>query len=79
MAVLVAGVRTELATEKQAREEAEGTAGQMAELLAKEHANVRKAEEELRLAWAQVPMVEQRDLNPGKTALGRRAKRALGR
>ena len=79
MAVLVARVRTQLADEKQAREEAEATAGQMAALIAQEHERVRKAEEELRLAWAQVPMVEQRDLNPGKSSLSQRAKRALGR
>jgi seryl-tRNA synthetase len=79
MAVLVARVRTQLAEEKQAREDAEATAGQMAGLIAQEHDRVRKAEEELRLAWAQVPMVEQRDLSPGKSSLSQRAKRALGR
>jgi hypothetical protein len=79
MAVLVARVRTELADEKQGREAAEATASQMAALLAKEHERVRKAEEELRLAWAQVPMVEQGELNPQKPKLGRRARRALGR
>ena len=79
MAVLVARVRTQLAEEKQAREDAEATAGQMAALIAQEHDRVRKAEEELRLAWAQVPMVEQRDLSPGKSSLSSRAKRALGR
>ena len=79
MAVLVARVRTQLAEEKQAREEAEATAGQMAALIAQEHERVRKAEEELRLAWAQVPMVEQRDLSPGKPSMSQRAKRALGR
>ena len=79
MAVLVARVRTQLAEEKQAREDAAATAGQMAALIAKEHERVRKAEEELRLAWAQVPMVEQRDLSPGKSSISQRAKRALGR
>jgi hypothetical protein len=79
MAVLVARVRTQLAEEKQAREDAEATAGQMAALIAQEHERVRNAEEELRLAWAQVPMVEQRDLSPGKTTMSQRAKRALGR
>jgi hypothetical protein len=79
MAVLVARVRTQLAEERDARQESEETAGQMAGLLAKEHERVRKAEEELRLAWAQVPMVEQRDLSPGKATLSSRAKRALGR
>ena len=79
MAVLVARVRTQLAEEKQGREDAEATAGQMAALIAQEHDRVRKAEEELRLAWAQVPMVEQRDLSPGKPSMSQRAKRALGR
>jgi len=79
MAVLVARVRTQLAEERQAREEAEATTGQMAALIAQEHERVRKAEEELRLAWAQVPMVEQRDLSPGKPSLSTRAKRVLGR
>src|SRR3954462_5333182 len=65
MAVLVARVRTQLADEKQAREDAEATAGQMAGLIAQEHERARKAEEELRLAWAQVPLVEQRELSPG--------------
>jgi hypothetical protein len=79
MAVLVARVRTQLAEERQGREAAEDTAGQMAALLAKEHERTRKAEDELRLAWAQVPMVEQSDLSPGKSSLSGRAKRALGR
>jgi hypothetical protein len=79
MAVLVARVRTQLTEEKQAREEAEATAGEMAALIAQEHERVRKAEEELRLAWAQVPMVEQRELSPGKQTLAQRAKRAIGR
>jgi hypothetical protein len=78
MAVLVARVRTQLAEEKEAREGAEATAGQMAALIAQEHQRVRKAEEELRLAWAQVPMVEQRDLSSGKPSLAERARRALG-
>jgi hypothetical protein len=79
MAVLVARVRTELADEKQAREAADETAGQMAALIAQEHERARKAEDELRLAWAQVPMVEQHELSPGKPSLGQRAKRALSR
>lgn len=79
MALLVARVRTELADEKQAREAAEQTAGQMAALLAQEHERVRQAEEDLRIAWAQVPMFEQRDLGPAKPSLALRAKRALGR
>jgi hypothetical protein len=76
MAMIVASVRTELAEVKQARETAESTAAEMAALIAKEHERVRKAEEELRLAWAQVPMIEQRDVDPGKS-LARRARRAL--
>lgn len=79
MAVLVARVRTQLAEEREARQDAEETATQMASLLAKEHQRVRNAEEELRLAWAQVPMVEQRELGAGKASLSVRAKRALGR
>ena len=79
MAVLVARVRTQLAEEKQAREEAEATSAQMATLIAQEHERVRKVEDELRLAWAQVPMLEQRDLSPGRASLSQRAKRALGR
>jgi len=79
MAVLVARVRTQLAEEKQAREEAEATAAQMATLLAQEHEQVRKVEDELRLAWAQVPMLEQRELGAGKPTLSQRAKRAIGR
>ena len=79
MAVLVARVRTQLAEEREARQDAEETATQMASLLAKEHERVRNAEEELRLAWAQVPMVEQRDLSPGKPSVSQRAKRVLGR
>jgi hypothetical protein len=79
MAVLVARVRTQLAEEKQAREDAEATAGQMAALIAQEHERARKAEEELRRAWAQVPMVEQCDLSSAKPSFSQRAKRALGR
>ena len=79
MAVLVARVRTQLAEERSAREAAEATAGEMAALIAQEHERTRRAEEELRLAWAQVPMVEQTDLSPGKPSLSARAKRALGR
>jgi hypothetical protein len=79
MAVLVARVRTQLIEERAAREAAEATAGEMAGLLAQEHERARKAEDELRLAWAQVPMVEQADLSPGKSPLSSRMKRALGR
>ena len=79
MALLVTSVRRELAAEREAREAAEATAGQMAALIAKEHERTRKAEDELRLAWAQVPMLEQRDLSPAKPKLSSRAKRALGR
>jgi chromosome segregation ATPase len=79
MAVLVARVRTELAEQKQAREGAEATAAEMAALIAQEHDRVRKLEEELRLAWAQVPMIEQRELSPGRRPRSKRWKRALGR
>ena len=79
MAVLVARVRNELGDERQAREAAEQTAAEMAALIAQEHERARKAEDELRLAWAQVPMVEQRELSPGKAPLSDRMKRALGR
>jgi hypothetical protein len=79
MAVLVARVRTELTDEREAREDAEATAAHMAELVAKEHERTRKAEDQLRLAWAQVPMVEQGDLSPAKPSLTQRAKRTLGR
>ena len=79
MAVLVANVRNELAEVKQARSAAEQTAGEMAALIAQEHERTRQAEEELRLAWAQVPMVEQRELSPAKVPLSERMKRALGR
>ena len=40
---------------------------------------LRQAEDELRLAWAQVPMVDQRDLGPARTPLSQRVKRAFGR
>jgi len=79
MAVLVANVRNELAEVKQARDAAEQTTGEMAALIAQEHERVRKAEDELRLAWAQVPMVDQHDLSPAKTPLGKRVKRAIQR
>jgi hypothetical protein len=79
MAVLVANVRNELAEVKQARDAAEQTAGEMAALIAQEHERVRKAEDELRLAWAQVPMVDQHELSPAKTPLGARVKRAMKR
>jgi len=79
MAVLVANVRNDLAEAREGRETAEHTAGEMAALIAQEHERARKAEEELRLAWAQVPMVDQRDLSPAKTPLSARVKRAIGR
>jgi hypothetical protein len=79
MAVLIARVRVQLTEERGAREAAETTAGEMAALVAQEHERTRKAEDELRLAWAQVPMVEQAELSPGKSSLSQRAKRALGR
>jgi seryl-tRNA synthetase len=80
MAVLVARVRAELAEATEARTVAEATAGQMAELIAKEHQRIGKLEDELRLAWAQVPMIEQADLDPGrKPRIAKRAKRVLGR
>ena len=79
MAVLVANVRNELADAKQGQAAAEQTAGEMAALIAHEHERARKAEDELRLAWAQVPMVEQRELSLGKAPLSERMKRALGR
>ena len=79
MAVLVARVRTQLEEEREAREAAEQTAAQMAELIAMEHERTRKAEDELRLAWAQVPMVEQREISAAKASVSERMKRALGR
>jgi hypothetical protein len=79
MAVLVARVRTQLAEEREARESAEATANKMAALVAQEHDRSRKLEDELRLAWAQVPMVEQRDIRPAKPSLSERARRALRR
>lgn len=79
MAVLVARVRTELAEAREAAESAEATAGQMAALVAQEHERTRKVEDQLRLAWAQVPMVEQSELSAGKPTLGQRAKRKLAR
>jgi len=79
MALLVANVRQELAESREAQAAAEQTAGEVAALIAQEHERARKAEEELRLAWAQVPMVEQRDLSPGKTPMSQKMKRALGR
>ena len=79
MAVLVARVRNDLADERQAREAAEQTAAEVAALIAREHERVRQVEDELRLAWAQVPMVDQQDLSAGKRPLGRRWKRAIER
>jgi hypothetical protein len=77
MAVLVARVRTQLTEERAARESAEATAGEMAALIAQEHERTRKAEDELKLAWAQVPMVEQTSLSCAKPTLSQRAKRAI--
>ncbi len=56
MAVLIAGVRNELAEANRAREAAEQTAGEMAGLIAQEPEGARKAEDEFRLAWGQVPL-----------------------
>jgi hypothetical protein len=70
MAVLVARVRTELA-------DAKATADQLATLLAQEHQRSRKLEEDLRVAWGQVPMIEQGDLPPVKqNVIGRALRRA---
>ena len=79
MAVLVARVRQELAEERQARASAEQAAAETAALIAQEHERSRRTEEELRLAWAQVPLLDQRDLSPAKPPLGQRWKRAVGR
>ena len=79
MALLVTNVRQELAESREAQAAAEQAAGEMAALIAQEHERARKAEEELRLAWAQVPMVEQSDLSPGKPSIAQKAKRALKR
>jgi DNA repair exonuclease SbcCD ATPase subunit len=76
MAVLVARVRNELADVKADKEAAEAAANEIAALIAGENARARaaeeratKAEEELRLAWAQVPMFEQSELSPNKPKL----------
>jgi hypothetical protein len=80
MAVLVARVRTDLAEEQQAREAAEATAEQMAGLIVKEHDRSRALEQDLRLARAQMPMLEQHELSPArKPPLAHRARRVLGR
>jgi hypothetical protein len=80
MAVLIARVRTDLAEERQGRETAEATANQMAGLVAQEHDRSRALEQDLRLARAQMPMLEQHELAPAKKpGMGQRARRALGR
>ena len=82
MAVLVAKTRNELADTRAAKETAEAAANEIAALIAGENSRARaaeeratKAEEELRLAWAQVPMFEQAELSPGKPTLKDRALR----
>jgi septal ring factor EnvC (AmiA/AmiB activator) len=79
MAVLVARVRNELSDERSARIAAEQTANEMAGLVAAENERARKAEDQLRIAWAQVPMFEQAELSPGKPSLRDRARRAAKR
>jgi chromosome segregation ATPase len=80
MAVLVAKTRNELADVRSAKETAEAAANEIAALIAGENSRAcaaeqraTKAEEELRLAWAQVPMFEQAELSPGKPKLKDRA------
>jgi hypothetical protein len=77
MAVLVARVRNDLSEERSARMHAEETASQLAELIAAENERARKAEDQLRIAWAQVPMFEQSSLSAAKPKLGGRLKRGL--
>jgi septal ring factor EnvC (AmiA/AmiB activator) len=76
MAVLVAKTRNELAEARASKETAEAAANEIAALIASENSRAReaeeratKAEEELRLAWAQVPMFEQSELSPNKPKL----------
>jgi len=86
MAVLVARVRNELAEVQADKETAEAAANEIAGLIAGENSRARaaeeraaKAEEELRLAWAQVPMFEQTEFSPGKPTLKDRVGRLTGR
>ncbi len=79
MAVLVARVRNELSEERSARMAAEETANQIAGLIAQENERARKLEDQLRIAWAQVPMVEQTEIPAPKFTLGERVKRGLKR
>jgi hypothetical protein len=80
MALLVAQVRTELAAEREARERTEATAGEMAGLVAMEHERTRRLEEDLRVARAQVPMIDQHELAASrKPRASKRVRRALGR
>jgi hypothetical protein len=84
MAILVARVRNDLSEERSARYQAENTANEVAKLIATEHertraaeASLKKAEDQLRIAWAQVPMFEQSELAQETNSLRRRARRAL--
>jgi hypothetical protein len=77
MAVMVARVRNELSEERSARIAADETSGQLAKLIADENAKSRKLEEQLRLAWGQIPMVEQVDLEPPKFTVGEKLRRAF--
>jgi chromosome segregation ATPase len=80
MALLVAQVRTELAAEREELEHAQTTARQMAELVAEEHERSRRLAEDLRVARAQVPMIDQHELDPGKKPrAAKRMRRVLGR
>jgi hypothetical protein len=80
MALLVAQVRNELAAERDARERAEATADEMAGLVALEHDRNRRLEEDLRVARAQVPMIDQHELSASrKPRAAKRVRRALGR
>jgi hypothetical protein len=79
MAVLVARVRNELSEERSGRISAETTANEIAGLIASENERARKLEDQLRIAWAQVPMREQQDMPAPKRTLGERVKRGLKR
>jgi hypothetical protein len=80
MALLIARVRTELAAEREALECAKATAAEMAALVAQEHERSRRLEEDLRVARAQVPMIDQHRLGAAKKPrAGQRIRRALGR
>src|SRR5881275_443983 len=65
-----------------AKDSAEAAANEIAALIAGENSRARaaeeradKAEDELRLAWAQVPMFEQSEMSPPKQTLKDRALR----